>query len=212
MISTKKSIKNLHFSICADLLHHGFINDWRVNLHLFISSSLKSICDDSGAIAYRFDNFQKNIDVRIDRPYAEFQNICNTPSKVTEFSEYLFASILKTIQKKWHFMVSYWMGANSVPMMDQATQQTKRIYASFLSRIDWEKSILVHKSHGKNWINFHNWFWSLNGSATFKLMLCLNVGFRNSDTKKVEACREGISNAQRSLGSSIPSLLESGIP
>jgi len=27
MISVKKSIKNLHFLICADLVHHGFIKD-----------------------------------------------------------------------------------------------------------------------------------------------------------------------------------------
>jgi len=46
------------------------------------------------------DNFQKNIDFRIDRPNAEFQNICNTPSKVTEFSEYLFAISIKNYSKE----------------------------------------------------------------------------------------------------------------
>ena len=90
MISVKKSIKNLHFLICADLVHHGFIKDWRVNLHLFISNSLKSICDDSGAIADRFANFHKNIDLAIDRAYAELQNICNTLSKIKEILGYSF--------------------------------------------------------------------------------------------------------------------------
>ena len=91
MISVKKSIKNLHFLTCADLVHHGFIKDWRVTLHLFISNSLRSICDDSGAIADRFANFHKNIDLAIDRAYAELQNICNTLSKVTEISGYSFS-------------------------------------------------------------------------------------------------------------------------
>ena len=91
MISVKKSIKNLHFLICADLVHHGFIKDWRVNLHLFISNSLKSIRGDSGAIADRFDNFHKNIDLAIDRAYAELQNICNTLSKITEILGYSFS-------------------------------------------------------------------------------------------------------------------------
>ena len=100
MICVKKIIKILHFSICADLVHHGFINDWRVNLHLFISNSLESICDYFGAIAYRFDNFHKNIDFRIDRPYAEFQNICNTLSKVTEISGYSFGIKNKSYSKE----------------------------------------------------------------------------------------------------------------
>jgi len=69
-------------------------------LHLFISSSLKSICDDSGAIAYRFDNFQKNIDFRIDRPNAEFQNICNTPSKIAETSGYSFGINIKSYSEE----------------------------------------------------------------------------------------------------------------
>jgi hypothetical protein len=59
-------------------------------LHLFISNSLKSFCDDSGAIAYRFDNFHKNIDLTIDRACAELQNICNTLSKITQISGYSF--------------------------------------------------------------------------------------------------------------------------
>ena len=96
MLSAKKSIKNLHFLICADLVHHGFIKDWRVNLHLCISNSLKSIRDDSGAIAYRFDNFHTNIDLAIDRAYAELQNICNTLLKVTEISEYSFGNSIQS--------------------------------------------------------------------------------------------------------------------
>ena len=127
MISAKKSIKNLHFSICADLLHHGFINDWRVNLHLFISNSLKSICDDSGAIAYRFGNFQKILTSESIGHTQSFRTFAIRHQKSQNFQNTYLASILKIIQKKWHCMVSYWMGANSVPMMDQATQQTKRI-------------------------------------------------------------------------------------
>ena len=100
MILAKKSIKNLHFLICADLVHHGFIKDWRVNLHLFISNSLKSICDDSGAIADRFDNFHKNIDLTIDRAYAELQNICNTLSKITEISGYSFVINIKSYSEE----------------------------------------------------------------------------------------------------------------
>ena len=60
-------------------------------------------------------------------------------------------------------------------MMDQATHQQKRIYASFLSQIDWTKSILVHKSHEKNWINFQNWIWRRNGSASFNLVFWILV-------------------------------------
>ena len=67
-------------------------------------------------------------------------------------------------------MVSYWIGVSMVSMMDQATNQQKRIYASFLSQIDWTKRILVHKSHEKNWINFQNWIWRRNGSASFNLV------------------------------------------
>ena len=100
MISAKKNLKNLLFLICADLVHHGFIKDWRVNLHLFISNSLKSICDDSGAIAYRFDDFHKNIDLKIDRAYAELQNICNTLSKVTEISGYSFGINIKSYSEE----------------------------------------------------------------------------------------------------------------
>ena len=100
MISAKKNIKNLHFLICADLVHHGFIKDWRVNLQLLISNSLKSICDDSGAIAYQFDNFHKNIDLAIDRAYAELQNICSTLSKVTEISGYSFGINIKSYSKE----------------------------------------------------------------------------------------------------------------
>ena len=96
MISVKKRLESSCISICADLIHHGFIKDWRKKLHLFISNSLKSICDDSGAIAYRFDNFHKNIDLTIDRPWTEFQNICNTPSKVTGISKYSFGINIKS--------------------------------------------------------------------------------------------------------------------
>ena len=60
-------------------------------------------------------------------------------------------------------------------MMDQATHQQKRIYASFLSQIDWTKRILVHKSHEKNWINFQNWIWRRNGSASFNLVFWILV-------------------------------------
>ena len=69
-------------------------------MHLFISNSLKSICDDSGAIAYRFDNFHKNIDLAIDRAYAELQNICNTLSKVTEISGYSFGINIKSYSEE----------------------------------------------------------------------------------------------------------------
>ena len=100
MIFAKKRIKNLHFLICADLVHHGFIKDCSKNLHLFISNSLKSICDDSGAIAYWFDNFHKNIDLTIDRTYAELQNICNTLSKVTEISGYSFDINIKSYSEE----------------------------------------------------------------------------------------------------------------
>ncbi len=34
-------------------------------------------------------------------------------------------------------------------MMDQATRQQKRIYASFLDQIDWTKTILVYNSQGE---------------------------------------------------------------
>ena len=95
MISVKKSLERSCISICADLLHHGFIKDWRVNLHLFISNSLKSICGDSGEITDRFDNFHKNIDLAIDRAYAELQNIWDTLSTVTEISEYSFGINIK---------------------------------------------------------------------------------------------------------------------
>ena len=67
---------------------------------MFISSSLKLIFDDSGAIAYRFDNFHKNNESTIDRPYAEFKKICNTLAIVTEISEYSFSIIIKVIRKK----------------------------------------------------------------------------------------------------------------
>ena len=100
MIFAKRSIKNLHFLICADLVHNGFIKDWSKNLHLFISYSLKSICDDSGAIADQFDNFHKNIDLTIDRGYAELQNICNTLSKVTEISGYSFDINIKSYSEE----------------------------------------------------------------------------------------------------------------
>ena len=60
-------------------------------------------------------------------------------------------------------------------MMDQATNQQKRIYASFLSQIDWTKRLLVHKSHEKNWINFQNWIWRRNGSASFNLVFWILV-------------------------------------
>jgi phage regulator Rha-like protein len=69
-------------------------------LHLFISYSLKSICDHSGEIAYRFDNFHKNIDFTIDRAYAELQNICNTLSKVSEVSEYSFGINIKSYSEE----------------------------------------------------------------------------------------------------------------
>jgi len=72
-------------------------------------------------------------------------------------------------------MVSYWIGVSRVSMMDQATHQQKRIYASFLSQIDWTKRILVHKSHEKNWINFQNWIWRRNGSASFNLVFWILV-------------------------------------
>ena len=100
MISVKKSMKNLHFLICADLVHHGFIKDWHVHLHLFISNSLKSICDDSGAIADRFDNFYKNINLTIDRAYAELQNICNTLSKIPEILGYSFIINIKSYSEE----------------------------------------------------------------------------------------------------------------
>ena len=90
MMSVKKSLERSFISIYADLLHPRFFKDWRVNLHLFISNSLESICDDFGAIADRFDNFHKNIDLTIDRAYAELQNICNTLLKITEISGYSF--------------------------------------------------------------------------------------------------------------------------
>jgi len=60
-------------------------------------------------------------------------------------------------------------------MMDQATHQLKSIYASFLCQIDWTKRILVHKSHEKNWINFQNWIWRRNGSASFNLVFWILV-------------------------------------
>jgi hypothetical protein len=46
-------------------------------------------------------------------------------------------------------MVSYWIGVNRVSMMDLATHQQKRIYASFLSQIHWTKITLLQKSHEK---------------------------------------------------------------
>jgi hypothetical protein len=69
-------------------------------LQLFISNSLKSICDDYGAIAYRFDIFHKNIDFAIDRAYAELQNICNTLSKVTEILGYSFGINIKSYSEE----------------------------------------------------------------------------------------------------------------
>ena len=69
-------------------------------MHLLISSSLKLIFDDSGAIAYRFDNFHKNNESTIDRPYAEFKKICNTLAIVTEISEYSFGLIIKSCSKE----------------------------------------------------------------------------------------------------------------
>ena len=100
MISVKKSIKNLHFLICPHLVYHGFIKDWRVTLQLFFWNSLESICDDFGAIADRFDNFHKNIDLTIDRAYAELQNICNTLSKITEISGYSFGINIKSYSEE----------------------------------------------------------------------------------------------------------------
>jgi hypothetical protein len=46
-------------------------------------------------IAYRFDNFHKNNESTIDRPYAEFKKICNTLAIVTEISEYSLSIIIK---------------------------------------------------------------------------------------------------------------------
>ncbi len=90
--------------------------------------------------------------------------------KSQKFQDTHLVSIFKLIRKKWQWMVSYWIGVSRVSMMDQATHQQKRIYASFLSQIDWTKRILVHKSHEKNWINFQNWIWRRNGFASFNLV------------------------------------------
>jgi hypothetical protein len=101
MISAKKNIKNLLFLICADLVHHGFIKDWRVNFQLFISNSLKSICADSGAIADRFDNFHKNIDLAIDRHTQSFSTFAIRYQKSQKFQDTHLVSIIKVIRKKW---------------------------------------------------------------------------------------------------------------
>ena len=175
MISVKKSIKNLHFSICADLVHHGFIKDWRVNLHLFISNSLKSICGDSGAIAYRFDNFHKILTWQSIGHTQSFRTFAIRYKKSQKLQDTHLVSILKVIRKKWQWMVNYWIGVKRVTMMDQATRQQKTIYASLLSQNDWTKRILVQKSHEKNWINFQNWIWRRNGSASFNLVFWILV-------------------------------------
>jgi hypothetical protein len=69
-------------------------------LHVFISYSLKSIRDDSGAIADQFDNFHKNIDLTIDRAYTGLHNICNTLSKITEVSGYSFVINIKSYSEE----------------------------------------------------------------------------------------------------------------
>ncbi len=56
--------------------------------------------DDSGKIAYLFDNFHKNNESTIDRPYAEFKKICNTLAIVTEISEYSFGIIIKSFSEE----------------------------------------------------------------------------------------------------------------
>jgi len=67
---------------------------------MFISSGLKLIFDDSGAIAYRFYNFHENNESTIDRPYAEFKKICNTLVIITEISEYSFGIIIKSFSEE----------------------------------------------------------------------------------------------------------------
>ena len=56
--------------------------------------------DDSGTIAYLFDNFHKNNESTIDRPYAEFKKICNTLAIVTKISEYSFGIIIKSCSEE----------------------------------------------------------------------------------------------------------------
>ena len=84
-------------------------------------------------------------------------------------------SILKVIRKKLQWMVNYFIKVNRVTMMDQAIRQQKRIYASLLSQTDWTKRTVVQKSHEKNWINFQNWIWRRNGSASFNLVFWILV-------------------------------------
>jgi len=95
--------------------------------------------------------------------------------KSQKFQDTHLVSIIKVIRKKWQWMVNYLIGVNRVTMMDQATRQQKTIYASLISQIDWTKRIVVQKSHEKNWINFQNWIWRRNGSASFNLVFWILV-------------------------------------
>ena len=87
-----------------------------------------------------------------------------------KFQNTHLVSIFKVIRKKWQWYIPYWIGDNRVSIMDQATHQQKWIYASFLSQIDWTKRISVQIGHKKNWINFQNWIWRRNRSASFNLV------------------------------------------